>query len=410
LYQRAGNLFTAANDPANALHAKIGFIRATAETNSFGQISTYLTQELQTPFVQSHPHLRLWCLVAKGMTDIEVNVAAAKTDWEEAKALADSLGERGWSNRASGELGLVAFLQGDSKRAARLVGGALLTSMATGDAGGQVRYLELFGNAFNELNRQEEALLFFNRAIKVSSDMPDMGFPFMAYEGKAQALTSLKRDSEAAAILQRALAESKAEHKQGHETQILILLGHLSLQSGDAARGIDDLQEAGRLGSQLGFYRMVAQAMFDLAGQYRRRGDLPDAVQRLQVGLAASQRIGDRYYLPRNLRALAELKARTGDIREAHDLYQQAEDVIDGILIHVPGAYTESSLLGAMSDIYLEDFRLEAQQDDVPEAFAIIERARGRTAADMLRTTQGDCRSPMPRGRSATGLQRYRHA
>jgi len=354
--------------------------------------------------------LRLWCLVAKGMTDIEVNVAAAKTDWEEAKALADSLGERGWSNRASGELGLVAFLQGDSKRAARLVGGALLTSMATGDAGGQVRYLELFGNAFNELNRQEEALLFFNRAIKVSSDMPDMGFPFMAYEGKAQALTSLKRDSEAAAILQRALAESKAEHKQGHETQILILLGHLSLQSGDAARGIDDLQEAGRLGSQLGFYRMVAQAMFDLAGQYRRRGDLPDAVQRLQVGLAASQRIGDRYYLPRNLRALAELKARTGDIREAHDLYQQAEDVIDGILIHVPGAYTESSLLGAMSDIYLEDFRLEAQQDDVPEAFAIIERARGRTAADMLRTTQGDCRSPMPRGRSATGLQRYRHA
>jgi hypothetical protein len=52
-------------------------------------------------------------------------------------------------------------------------------------------------------------------------------------------------------------------------------------------------------------------------------------------GLAASQRVGDRYYVPRNLTILAGLKARRGRIAEADALYEQAEDVIEGMLISV---------------------------------------------------------------------------
>ena len=50
-------------------------------------------------------------------------------------------------NEASGELGLIGFLEGNPGRAARLLGGALLSTMANGDTGGQVRFLNCLGEA-----------------------------------------------------------------------------------------------------------------------------------------------------------------------------------------------------------------------------------------------------------------------
>ena len=94
-------------------------------------------------------------------------------------------------------------------------------------------------------------------------------------------------------------------------------------------------------------------------------------------------------YLPRTLNAIAELKAKMGQKEEAHQLYEQASDVIEGMLLHVSGAYFESSLLSTMSEIYLGDFKLAAEENSVPTAFDVIERARGRTVADTLRSRTG---------------------
>jgi hypothetical protein len=55
------------------------------------------------------------------------------------------------------------------------------------------------------------------------------------------------------------------------------------------------------------------------------------------------------------------------------------------MLSSTPGPYTESTLVGAMSSVYLGDLALAAAQRDAAGAFNILERVRGRTAADMLR-------------------------
>src|ERR1700675_42587 len=108
-----------------------------------------IEKEMERPIVKGDPKLRLWCLVQKGYTDLEINAASAKRAWLEAQTLADSLGEKQWEARAEGELGIIAFLEGDSKRASTMVGDALLSTMASGDLGGQVRTLEMPGNGFN---------------------------------------------------------------------------------------------------------------------------------------------------------------------------------------------------------------------------------------------------------------------
>jgi CHAT domain-containing protein len=385
LYARAEKLFSERGDAQNELHAEVGRLRSEAETMSFVDLSRFLNEQLQNPIVQNDKKLRLWCLIAKGYTDIEIDYRASKRDWLEAQDIAKTLGEDQWVTRASGELGLIGFLEGNPGRAARLLGGALLSTMANGDTAGQVRFLDLLGRGFEEVNRPAEALKFFNRAIRIAEADPDCGLPFMGYEGKAQVLVSLGKTDEAKVVLENAFMKARSQEKRSHEAQLLILLGKLAAQKGDRQQAVKYLEDAGQFATQGQFYRMEADAMFELAQIYRDAGELATSDARATQGLAASQRVGDRYYVPRNLTMLADLKARRGHFAEANALYEQAEDVIEGMLISVDEPYWNSSVAAAMSETYLRHFELVTKNGDAPGAFAVLERVRGRTLAWALK-------------------------
>lgn len=348
LYARAEQLFMEKGDERDALFARIGRLRSNAETMSFLDLSRFLGEQLQTPIGREDKELRLWCLIAKGYTDIEIDYRATKHDWLEARALADDLGQKQWVTRADGELGLVAFLEGNPGKAARLLGAALLSTMTSGDIAGQVRFLELLGRGFEEVNRHSEALRFFDRAIKLANAEKDCGLPFMAYEGKAQALVAMGKVDDAKSVLDDALTKARSQNKRGHEAAILILLASVAQKTGDNNQAIAYLENAGQFATSVQFYRMEADAMFELARLYRDGGDLATAEARATQGLEASQRVGDRYYLPRNLTILADLKARRGHVAEAKALYERAEDVIEGMLISVDEPYWNSSVVAAM--------------------------------------------------------------
>ena len=313
LYARAEELFKSKRDTRNEIYARVGRIRAQSETMSYVDVSQMIQKELDEPATKADPELRLWCLVQKGYTDLEINAASAKRAWLEAQTLADSLGEKQWEARAEGELGIIAFLEGDSKRASTMVGDALLSTMASGDLGGQVRTLEMLGNGFNEVRRYGEALAFFERAIKRSRDNPDCGFPYMAYEGKGWALAGEGKLDEAESVLDYALSTAIQNEKYGHQSQILINKGELALRLGRREDAVKLLERGGDLGRQHTFYRMAAQAMLDLARIYRDDGNLRSAEDRAAIGVDVSRKVGDRYYLPRDLTVLADLKARQGD-------------------------------------------------------------------------------------------------
>ena len=385
LYAKAEKLFAARGDSRNELYAKVGRLRSEAETMSFVELSRILNEQLQNPIVRNDSRLRLWCLIAKGYTDLEIDYRASKRDWLEAQDIAKSLGEDQWVTRASGELGLIAFLEGNPGHAARLLGGALLSTMASGDTAGQVRFLELLGRGFEEVKRPAEALKFFERAIKLAQADPDCGLPFMGYEGKADALASLGRTDEAKSVLESALNKARSQEKHGHEAQLLILLGKLEAQTGNRQQALTYLEDAGQFATRLQYYRMEADAMFELATLYRDGGDLVTADARATQGLAASQQVGDRYYVPRNLTMLADLKARRGRFAEANALYEQAEDVIEGMLLSVDEPYWHSSTAAAMSQTYLGHFELITKNGDAPGAFTVLERVRGRTLAWVLK-------------------------
>ena len=52
--------------------------------------------------------------------------------------------------------------------------------MTNGDTGGQIRFLEMLGNGMVEVNRPSEALMCFERSIRLAEAKKDSGLPFMA--------------------------------------------------------------------------------------------------------------------------------------------------------------------------------------------------------------------------------------
>src|SRR5260370_11043253 len=138
-------------------------------------------------------------------------------------------------------------------------------------------------------------------------------------------------------------------------------MAELGDRTGDGPVAKKYLEQHGQLGQKYNFDRTLGQSMIDLAGLYREAGDLKAAEVSASAGVDASRRVGDRYYLPRDLTVLADLKAQRGAINEAEALYANAEDVIDGMRVNLHDAYWSSSLAGAMSDTYLQHFELDAR-------------------------------------------------
>src|SRR5260370_37081726 len=68
LYVRAEELFQERGDTRNEIYARVGRIRAQAETMSWVDVSQMLGQQLSIPAVKNDAGLKLVCLAAKGYT------------------------------------------------------------------------------------------------------------------------------------------------------------------------------------------------------------------------------------------------------------------------------------------------------------------------------------------------------
>ena len=393
IYAEAEKLFEQAGDPRNALYAKIGRLRSEWESMSFPEVSEYLAAELDSPLVQNDPQLRLWILDAKGAVDLEVNIGSARQMYEEARELARKLGDKGREARAAGELGLIAFLEGGTGDSMQLLGHALRTSIELKDVGAHIRYLNLMGNGLTLFGRPEDAIRYFDRALQLVRSTPELDTSVLAVAGKAKALIELNKRAEAEKLFQETLDRARLRNRRGLAAMILTELAKVSDKAGERARAIEFYEEAATLAATNELHRVVAMAMFGLAKLYRDSGDLEKAEDRATKGVEASQKVAESYELPQRLALLAKLRSDRGNFAEADRLYEQAEDVIDGLLITVASPGARTLLIGAMSQIYVDHFALMIDRLNNPaKALQVLERARGRTAADILRN-----RESMPR-------------
>src|SRR2546425_7818213 len=146
LYAKAREEFARVGDTRNALYAEVSQLRGQLPRLAVPDVSERLSAYLEDPVVRGDERLRLRVLIIKGETDEDLDPSVAQRSWTEALATAEKLGETGWANRARGELGLVAFLEGDTNTAIVNLGQAIKVAEATADTSSLVRWLTLFGH------------------------------------------------------------------------------------------------------------------------------------------------------------------------------------------------------------------------------------------------------------------------
>jgi CHAT domain-containing protein len=386
LYARAEQLAIQKGDKRDQLYATCGLRRANVGAYAIPQTSAELTRILNDPIAATDSRLRIRCLATQGDILQDDHPDSAARAWQEVLTLAQGLGERPWQSRAEAELAIIDFIMGGNDEKARdLLTSAFTSASARGDLATMVLCGSAVGNGLAEMGRAGEALEYCNAALHVAAIAKDMGFPFLAYGCKGRALALLGRVDDARGVLAQTLDKTRQSSMPLEQTQVLVALGKVEAAAGRPHMATKYFEEAGRLSRASGFIHSIAWSMYEAARVYRDEGQYVDAERCETEAMRAMRQVADKYHLPLHLTMLADLKAKEGDFAQAQEFYDQAADVTESLLANSPSEQVKSSLIATMSDTYKGNFALAAKSGQTADALRIVETARGRSIADLLR-------------------------
>jgi CHAT domain-containing protein/tetratricopeptide (TPR) repeat protein len=385
-FAQAEKMFMAAGDKRNALYAKLGRLRSTAEQGNVRALSAQLETELATnTLLVRDKQLRMFCLIVKGDVDDEVNSSAMGHDWEQVQTLAAELGDKKWQYRALGQLGLVAFYEGDLATARKNVGGALAAAAAAKDAGAQIRFLTVLGTGLVYTKLYEQALPYLDQALQIAKATPDAGYQFSTNEARLDAFIGLKQLDTAQALADDMLKHAREQHRMEHEALTLIESTPLTLARNDWKGAVSSLEQSLAISKEGGFLGQQERAESILADLYLEQGDLPHAKEYAARAAATTQANGDIWSVPDRLQALAEIETKQGEYSEADRTYDRAATFVDSTIGNLSAVLDKTALIKASSELYSQHFCLIAQHFNNPaKALSIIEQVRGRVTTDLL--------------------------
>lgn len=385
LFAEAEKAFAANGDRRNELYARVNRIRGELPRLSIAAVSQQLADLLDDPIVRTDDRLRLRCLVIKGETDEDLDPDLAEESWKEALAIAEKLKDAGWSNRAKGELALVAGTQGNMTAAMTGLIGAIQTADKLGDKPSVVRWTTIFGHGLSQFGRQEEAISQYDRALKIGETIPELSFPVMTYLGKGSALVKLGRRSEAEVVLRQALAAAEQKSALGYQANIRVRLAQLTAEGGNRPAAMAELHIAMNLAKRASGRRLVAEAGLELAKLQQADGQIDKAAQVTDVSIQEARAINEQLLLPRLLAYRAQLALKRNQPALALDLVDEAADILDGLIAGVTSSWLQTRLIGAMNEVYTTAVHVHGQARSSPDRFfATMERARGRALANLL--------------------------
>jgi tetratricopeptide (TPR) repeat protein len=380
LYAQAETEFRQAGDLRNELYAKFGRLRREVAAGSYRAVRAEVVQDLAKPTVAGDPQLKIRALALLGNIDLNLNSSAALDDWNQVLAVATASGDLKWQNRAKGELGLLAGVNGDVAAAGLALFQAIDTADKLGDVAGHLQFSIWLAHGMAVNGMPERALSLLERATEFARRSGYTETPLDLSIAKIRALMLLPEPKKAQAqgdvkkTLAMALADAQKNKVVGAQTELLNEAGQLALEAGDSAGAENSFRQAVAIARDASLTREEAEALLHLSEFYRGRNEPAKAGPAINAGIAALQRVEEGYDLPRFIAEQAHVQEELGAIGKADASYERATDLIEGLLVNAPSSQVKSSMIGSLSDIYVAHFRLAWHRlHDGPKAFRIIE-------------------------------------
>ena len=379
--------FRKCGDQRNAFFAHVIWLRATMEQRNLPALSIEITKMLASPPAQQDLKLRLWMYIVKGDIDNHLQYPeTARRDWQNVQRLAKATQNSKWIYRADGELSIPAYYQGDIATARKLVTTALTTASAAHDSGSVVRLLTQIGTVYVMLQQYQEGLGHLTKALEIVKAHPEIGYPINVKEGQVLGLIGENRLDEAEQLAREIVANTEQHSRYVNEVETLVMLASVYKKKNNIAEAIHILEKAIQLATVGSFRQSLAGAEFALADLYRRLGKMTQAEIYAARALQSTRDSGILSELPTQMLVLADLKVAEGQYRKASLLYSKAADAVDALLLSTPLS-AKVALLKTTSDIYTQYFALVADHlSNIKAAYAIVERVRGRSIMDLLRS------------------------
>ena len=383
LYERARTGFLHQNMRSKALYAEVSEIPVGVEHGNVPHELARLTADLQRPEA-SDPRTKLRILEILGMLETNYDAAYALKTWTEVGRLATQQGRLLLVTRATGEQGIAAYLLGDLSTAKTKVGAAWKIAQYGGDPGAHIRYASMFGAGEVDQHQYKAALSALDEAIDTAS-RTGSAYPTIAVYAKIEALAGLGQYQEALQLTDEAEKKVRQYDLKPHLVDIGRLRANTFVLMNNPAAAIVQYDSAIKLAKQIGYWRAVMQDGEELAGVYEQLRDFKKALVAVDLALDASTHIPEEVYLtPRILARKADILAKMNRTHESNALYQQAADVLDAFLLKAPTVNIERSLIVELGHVYSGYFSSLCDQGLYPEAFAILEKGRGRIETQAL--------------------------
>ena len=392
LYAKAESEYHRNGDARNELYAKFGRFHRDVEDGSYRTVRAEVVSALGSPIARTDPLLRIRGLALLGNIDLNTNTVAALEDWNEILALAKKIGDQKWENRARGELGLVAGVNGDIGTAGLTLYGAITKAEQLGDVAAHITFATWLANGMAIHGMADRAVGVIDQAADLARKSGYTEVPLQLSIAKIRALANMPEPQSdqgrdmASKLIAATLAEAQNQHVLGAQTELLNEAGQIAVKRGNLPAAESAFRQAVEVARTAALPRQEAEANLHLSQFYRATNQPAKAVVAIDQGIQAMQRVEEAYDLPDFFAEKAEVQAALGSVHAADASFQRATDLVEGLLVNAPTSQVKSGMIGALSQIYLGHFRLAWNRlHDAPYAFSIIESARGRTLLDSIR-------------------------
>ena len=376
-------------DEPSRILLKVVEIRGRIESRVLPEAAREIMRLLERVDAHRTPELRIQLLSALGDITFQYDLQASQTAWREAGEIASKAGNGVWEARCNGQLGTIAFLNGDLMGALRQVSSATLRAEYYRDVAGEIRLVTALGEGLSGFGREADAMRFFEKALDMKNSVPGMYFPFTAYLGKARILATWGRSAEARQMLADGLALARAKSMHVREARLMVGMGEIATGEGKYDEARNWLTQASALAAHWDMFRIRSDAESRLADVALKLDGPDGAAPHALRSVEAAQHAADTFSLPRKLAVLAEIDAARGDIAQAENVYQQAGTLVDSLLRTVPYTKDKNTLIGAMERVFEGHVALALEAlHDPAKAFDVLEAARARGLLEIIQRTQ----------------------
>ena len=285
-------------------------------------------------------------------------------------------------------LGSAYFFEGKYFEASRSYQDAqALVEHATGESWSDYwRQITAFNRAtlYQRLGRYEDALQIYREVERSSHSLTATDRAHL-YTNLGALYRRLGDPWKAMDTYRQALDLYSTQHDSDGEISVLKNIGIVyALDIEDLHKAQNVFEQALAVAAKTGNQREEMQEHLYLGETRLRQGSLQEGLQEFQNALTLSNQLGTSEEKWKSFYGIGRVKEAEGDNRVAETAYRQAIEIIEAKRSQLQLSALRTEFFADKREAYDALISLLLRRNDVPEAFAFLERSRARSFRDRL--------------------------